>query len=50
MELTPELLALLQDLFELCERETERAREAEQTQKQIERIAFRVRAILESMK
>ena len=49
MEVTPELLALLQELLDFCMRETERLQEAKQAQEQMERILRQVRCVLESM-
>lgn len=49
MELTPELLELLKQLLDVCAKEAERAKEAEQTQAQVQKIALQIRKILASM-
>lgn len=49
MEVTPELLALLQELLDFCMRETARMQETRQAQEQLERILRQVRCVLESM-
>ena len=49
MEVTPELLALLQELLDFCMREAERLQETRQTQEQMERILRQMRCVLKSM-
>ena len=50
MEVTPELLALLQELLDFCEKENARMQETRQAQEQLERIIRQVRCVLESMR
>ena len=50
MEVTPELLALLQELLDFCMRETAQMQETRQAQEQLERIIRQVRCVLESMR
>lgn len=49
MEMTPEFLTLLKQLLDVCAKEAARAKEAEQTQAQIQAIVLQIRKILASM-
>ena len=50
MEVTPELLALLQELRDFCAEENARIEETRQAQERLERIIRQVRCVLESMR
>lgn len=50
MEVTPELLALLQELLDFCVQQNARMQEIGQAQEQMERIIRQVRCVLESMR
>lgn len=48
MEVTPELLALLKQLLDICAQEAQRAKEAERLHEQMQEIVRKVHRVLEN--
>ena len=49
MEVTPDLLALLKQILEFCSRESEKRKEDNQVEEQLNAIVAQIKRILETM-